>query len=168
MTDMAQATADYDSYGYDFGSYRADRDCERWAEDRALRRCVPLLGRPDWLIDFGGGYGRNAAHYREAAGRYVVADHSVTNLPNAAELLADDLSDGRAFLVRCDLNRLPFSDGAFDAALVVRVLHHLADIDRALGEMGRTVRANWLLDVPIKHHVLGVLRGVAKGDLAAV
>lgn len=165
---MTLAIADYDSGQYDYRTYWADRDYERWAEDRALRRLAPLLGEPGWMVDFGAGFGRNAVHYRRRARRYVLVDYSATNLANASGALAADAAEGRAFLVRADLNRLPFADAAFDAALVVRVLHHLADVDGALAEMGRTVRERWLLDVPIKHHALGLARAAARGDLAAV
>jgi SAM-dependent methyltransferase len=160
---MDTAIADYDSNGYDYRRYWDGRDYERTAEDRALRRLMPQLGRARWFVDFGGGYGRNVPHYRSSAARYVVVDYSTTNLANASRILADDIAAGRAFLVRADLNALPFVDAAFDAAMVVRVLHHLPELDGAIAEMGRVVGGRWLIDVPIKHHVLGVLRGAARG-----
>jgi len=164
---MAQI-ADYDSNGYDYRTYWDGRDYEQMAEDRALRRLVPRLGRPRWLVDLGGGFGRHAVRYRCRAARYVIVDYSATNLINASQALADDVSSGRAFLVRADLNALPFVDAAFDAALVVRVLHHLPALDHALMEMGRVVGGRWLIDVPIKHHVLGVVRGVLQRQWHAV
>jgi SAM-dependent methyltransferase len=162
-----QRIADYDAGGYDYQTYWRDRDYERWAEDRVLRRLVRELGRPRWLVDFGGGFGRNAVHYRRLARQYVIVDYSTTNLANAARGLAADVAEGRAFLVRSDLNRLPFVDGAFDAGIVVRVLHHLPDLDGALAEMGRTIDDTWVLDVPIKHHVLALVRAATKRRLAA-
>jgi SAM-dependent methyltransferase len=161
---MGTEIADYDSNGYDYRAYWHGRDYEQMAEDRALRRLVPRLGRSQWFADFGGGFGRNAAHYRSRAARYVIVDYSATNLANASHMLAEDVSAGRAFLVRADLNALPFVDAAFDAAIVVRVLHHLPDLERAMAEMGRVVGGRWLIDVPIKHHVLGVARGVVRRE----
>ncbi len=156
---MLRQIADYDSNDYDYRSYWNDREYERWAEERVLGRLVPRLGRPDWLVDFGGGYGRNARHYRHRAGHYVIADGSANNLRTAASELRADLASGRAHLVRCDLNALPFKPYAFDAALVVRVLHHLADVDGALAQMAGAVGGRFLLDVPIKHHALALARG---------
>jgi SAM-dependent methyltransferase len=163
---------DYDRHGYDYQIYWHGREYKQRAETHVLRRLLPLLSHPRWFIDFGGDFGRNARHYRNAAAHYVIVDYSATNLTNAGELLADDLAAGRSFLVRADLNALPFVDAAFDAAIVVRVLHHLPDIERALTEMGRTVGDRWLIEAPITHHALSVLRGVARreehgaGDLA--
>jgi SAM-dependent methyltransferase len=155
---MLRQIADYDSNEYDYRTYWDGRDYERWAEDRVLRRLVPRLGEPEWLVDFGGGYGRNARHYRDRTRYYVIADGSANNLRNAAVELRADVAAGRAFLVRCDLNALPFRPYAFDAAIVVRVLHHLADIDGALQQMAGAVGDRFLLDIPIKHHALALLR----------
>ena len=71
---MLQPVADYDSNDYDYRTYWDGRDYERWAEEHVLARLVPRLGTPDWLVDFGGGYGRNARHYRDRARHYVIAD----------------------------------------------------------------------------------------------
>jgi SAM-dependent methyltransferase len=165
---MTTGIADYDSNGYDYRTYWDGRDYERRAEDRALRRLVPRLGPARWFVDLGGGFGRNARHYRASADRYVVVDYSATNLANATQVLAADIAAGRAFLVRADLHALPFADRAFDAAMVVRVLHHLADLPAALAEMGRVVNGRWLVDVPIKHHVFGLARAAGRRDWRSV
>ena len=155
---MLQRIADYDSNNYDYRTYWEGREYELWAEEQVLARLVPRLGRPEWLVDFGGGYGRNARHYHKRARHYVIVDGSATNLRNASVELRADIEAGRAYLVRCDLAALPFRPYAFDAALVVRVLHHLADVDAALAQMAGTVNGRFLIDVPIKHHVLALAR----------
>ena len=162
------AIVDYDSNGFDYRTYWDGRRYEQRAEEHALGRLVPRLGRPRWLVDFGGGFGRNAAHYSAIADRYVLVDYSANNLDAATTVLAGDVAAGRAFLVRADLNALPFVDAGFEAAIVVRVLHHLPDITGALAEMGRVVGHRWLLDIPIKHHALGLLRAAARGELRSV
>ncbi|NUR48238.1 MAG: class I SAM-dependent methyltransferase [Hamadaea sp.] len=161
-------TIDYDANGYDYQQYWEGRGYELWAEDRALRRLVPRLGAYRWFVDLGGAYGRNAGYYLPQAERAVILDYSATNLTNAARRHPEAVASGRLGLVRCDLNAIPFADLAFDSAMVVRVLHHLPDVDHALGEMGRIVRAAWLVDVPIKHHLLGLVRGAATGRLRQI
>jgi SAM-dependent methyltransferase len=161
-------TIDYDANGYDYQEYWAGRHYELWAEDRVLRRLVPRLGAYRWFVDLGGAYGRNADYYLRHAERAVILDYSATNLTNAARRHPEAVASGQLGLVRCDLNAIPFADLAFDGAMVVRVLHHLADVDHALAEMGRIVRAAWLVDVPIKHHLLGLVRGAATGRLRQI
>ncbi len=166
---------DYDANGYDYRDYWRDRAFEHWAEGYALRRLLTArrLGPPGWFADFGGGFGRNAPRYLDPARVSVLLDYSPTNLRNAADLHADAVAAGRLHLVRADLNALPFRDFAFDSGMVLRVLHHLGDlttcrVDAALAEMGRTVGGSWIVDVPIKHHVLALLRAARDGDLARV
>jgi ubiquinone/menaquinone biosynthesis C-methylase UbiE len=153
---------DYDS-GFDYPAFWANRDYERWVEARILHRLLPRLGRTRWFADFGAGFGRNAARYLEVTDRALLVDYSVANLTRAGEYLAPEISAGRVHLLRADLGRLPLADSAVEAAMVVRVLHHLTDVDRCLTEMARTVERHWLLDVPIKHHILGRLRAAARG-----
>lgn len=63
--------------------------------------------------------------------------------------------------------RLPFADGAFDAATAIEVLEHVGDPERALAEMAR-VAARWLLvSVPREPlwRALNVARGAYLRDL---
>lgn len=159
---------DYDANDYDYRGYWEGRDYEHWAEQRVLRRLVPKLGRPAWFADFGGAFGRNTVHYLPFAARSVIMDYSATNLSNAGDRYAGDIASGRLHLVRCDINKVPFRDFSFEAAIVVRVLHHLSDLGRGLTEMSRTIGGSWLLDVPIKHHVLGLARGMRQRQIRTV
>lgn len=156
--------ADYDSPGYDYRLFWRDRDYEWWAEGRVLRWLLNRVGQVEWLVDFGGGFGRNAVHYLQHAEHAVLIDYSVRNLEAAAFTYTAEIASGRLFLVRADLACLPFVEGAFDMGLLVRVLHHLPQVDGALVEMGRVMREQWLLDVPIKHHLLARVRGLFQGE----
>ncbi|HEY6538201.1 MAG TPA: class I SAM-dependent methyltransferase [Candidatus Dormibacteraeota bacterium] len=158
---------DYDS-GFDYCAFWGNRDYEQWVEARTLRRLLPRLGRGAWFADFGGGFGRNASHYRAVADQVVLVDYSVAQLTRAAERLGPEVAEGRVHLIRADLGRLPLIDSAVDAAMVVRVLHHLTDLDRCLGEMGRTVAGRWLVDVPIKHHALARWRSIRRRSRAGL
>jgi SAM-dependent methyltransferase len=167
-TEPKPAIVNYDAAGYDYTSFWEGKDYEHWSEGRALRRAITQLGRPRWLADFGGGFGRNAVHYRDRVDHSVLIDYSRTNLSRAAQIHSDDIAAGRMFLVRADLNHLPFTGAAFDSAIVIRVLHHLPDLDRTLAEMGRVVGRSWILDVPIKHHAFGIMRGAVHRDIRSL
>jgi SAM-dependent methyltransferase len=166
---------DYDAGGYDYRTFWQGRDFEHWAESRALAALLGRRGPVDWFVDLGGGFGRNLPVYRRFARNVVLVDYSLTNLRNAARSLRDQdaarcgdaigngTGDGvRVMLVRADVYRLPFVDRAFDGAASVRLLHHLTDLDAALAEMGRVVDGDWLIDVPIRHHLLAQLRGLRR------
>ena len=131
-TSPHDTVADYDSNDYDYQTFWTGRDYEHWAETVVLTRLMRELGPSEWFADFGGGFGRNAVHYRDWVAHAVLIDYSVTNLVRAGELYAEDVAAGRLHLVRADLAALPFVDSAFDASMTVRVLHHLAEIDQAV------------------------------------
>jgi ubiquinone/menaquinone biosynthesis C-methylase UbiE len=162
--DASARIVDYDS-GFDYCDFWGNRDYESWVEARALRRLLPRLGRVDWFADFGGGFGRNAIHYRSVAEHAILADYSVTQLTRAAERLGGEIQAGRVHLIRADLGQLPLVDSAVDAAMVIRVLHHMTNVQKCLTEMCRTVGKRWLVDVPIKHHALAWLRTTRTGNV---
>lgn len=119
--------SDYQSSFWDKGG----RAYEDQAEAIALERLLPIKGR--LLLEIGAGAGRNTLRYRGFE-RIVLLDYSRSQLEQAqARLGASD----RYVYVAADANRLPFIDGLFDAATMIRTLHHLVDAPGAL----RQVRA---------------------------
>src|SRR5947209_5948358 len=154
----------YDSDNYDYRMFWKGRDYEQWAEARVLSRLLERVGHPEWLVDLGGGFGRNAIHYHQRVAHAVIVDYSLGNLEHAAASLPErELASGHIFLLRADLYHLPFVDAAFDVGLMVRVLHHLSAVDDALVEIGRVLQRQWILDIPIKHHALACVRGLFHG-----
>ena len=55
-----------------------------------------------------------------------------------------------------DVYNLPYADGCFDFVLLSEVLEHLEDIDRAVGEVGRVLRARGriLVSVPNREKII--------------
>ena len=90
-------------------------------------------GGPRLVVDVGCGTG----DLTERLAREVEAPVAAVDLsPRMAEL-----ARGRGLpALNADIERLPFSDGAFDAVLANRVLYHLPDLDAGLAELARVVR----------------------------
>jgi len=108
-------------------------------ERRVVGRLLPASGGR--IIDIGCGYGRLAGCYEGRFRQAVMLDGSISLLRQAREK-----TSGRAVYVASDVYSVPFRTGAFDAALMVRVLHHLprpqaclSEMHRILGEGGRLV-----------------------------
>jgi len=89
--------------------------------------------RPGRLIDAGCGTG---ALTRRVADRCGCAVEAVDSSPRMVEVAAARL--GRA--TQADVCDLPFADGSFDCALAAWMLYHVADVDRAIGELARVLR----------------------------
>ena len=73
-------------------------------------------------------------------GGVVGFDHSAAFLDEARKRLVSSGLEERVELVQGDAHHLPFPDATFDAAHCERVLMHVEDPDRVIGEMRRVVR----------------------------
>ena len=104
-------------------------------EDRveaiALRRLMPEGGQR--LLELGAGAGRNTPRYKGFE-QIVLLDYARSQL----ELAHGRLGASQRYLyVAADVYKLPFNEGVFDAATMIRTLHHIAQPGLVL----RNVRA---------------------------
>ena len=130
------------------------RAYEDQAEAIALKRMLPKSGK--LMLELGAGAGRNTPRYAGFE-RIVVLDYSTTQLAQAQERLGR--SDKYIF-VAADVYRLPFKDGLFDAATMIRVLHHMADAPKALAQIKATLQpgAVFILEFANKLNLKAILR----------
>ncbi|HMR99105.1 MAG TPA: class I SAM-dependent methyltransferase [Anaerolineales bacterium] len=142
--------SDYQTSFWDKGG----REYEDRAEAIALKRLLPQRGR--LLLELGAGAGRNTPRYL-GFDRVVLLDYSRTQLEQAQQRLG--VSD-KYIYVAADVYRLPFMDGLFDAATMIRVLHHMADAPKALGQVKNALRANgvFILEFANKLNLKAILR----------
>jgi ubiquinone/menaquinone biosynthesis C-methylase UbiE len=117
--------SDYQTSFWDKGG----REYEDRTEAIALRRLLPKSGR--LLLELGAGAGRNTPRYF-GFDRIVLLDYSRTQLEQAQQRLG---KSDQYIYVAADVYRLPFVDGLFDAATMIRVFHHMADAPKALGQV---------------------------------
>ncbi|MCC6297892.1 MAG: class I SAM-dependent methyltransferase [Anaerolineales bacterium] len=117
--------SDYQTSFWDKGG----REYEDRTEAIALQRLLPKSG--PLLLELGAGAGRNTPRYR-GFDRVVLLDYSRTQLEQAQQRLGNP---DHYIYVAADAYRLPFVDGLFDAATMIRVLHHMADAPKALGQV---------------------------------
>lgn len=105
----------------------------RRADPRVARRLHDGLGDATRVVNVGAGTGSY-----EPDDRWVVAvEPSTTMLAQRPE--------GSAPAVQAVAERLPFPDGAFDAALAVFTVHHWRDIGAGLAELRRVAARQVLL-----------------------
>jgi len=127
-----------DSYA-DAARYReqaATYDATRGASPTVSRLLLRFLGPPDGrtVLDIAGGTGNYAKAVADAGFRVFVVDRE----PAMLERSVPKVGPGRQ--VVGDALRLPFPDGAVDAAMSVAALHQLPDQPAALREARRVVR----------------------------
>lgn len=146
---------DYEGSDYQISFWeRGGREYEDRCEAVALRRLLPKRGR--LLLELGAGAGRNTPRYT-GFDRIVLLDYSRTQLQQAQERLGPS---PRYLYVAADIYRLPFVDGLFDAATMIRVLHHLAEPLTALRQVQRVLQpgAAFILEFANKRNLKAILR----------
>ena len=136
---------------------RGGREYEDRCEAIALKRLLPKGGR--LLLELGAGAGRNTARYAGFE-RVVLLDYSRTQLKQAQERLG---RSGRYLYVAADIYRLPFVSGLFDAATVIRTLHHMADAPAALRQIRSVLQTDavFILEFANKQNLKAILRYAA-------
>jgi ubiquinone/menaquinone biosynthesis C-methylase UbiE len=142
--------SDYQASFWDQGG----RAYEDRVEAIALRRLLPQTG--ERLLEVGAGAGRNTPRYSGFA-RIVLVDYSFTQLQQAQQRLG---RGDRYTYVAADAYRLPFVPGSFNAATMIRVLHHMADAPKVLQEIRSALQpgAIFILEYANKQNIKAVLR----------
>jgi ubiquinone/menaquinone biosynthesis C-methylase UbiE len=150
---------DYEGSDYQSAFWeQGDRLYEDQVEAIALHRLLPPGGK--LLLEVGAGAGRNTPRY-QGFERIVLLDYSRTQLELALARLG---RSPRYLYVAADAYRLPFVPGLFDAATMIRTLHHMADAPRALGQVRRVLQpgATFILEFASKRNLKAILRYLAR------
>ena len=144
--------SDYQTSFWDKGG----REYEDRTEAIALKRL--LSGRGHLLLELGAGAGRNTPRYL-GFDRIVLLDYSRTQLEQAQQRLGQL---DRYIYVAADVYRLPFVPGLFDAATMIRVLHHMADAPKALAQIKDVLGTGsvFILEYANKLNLKAILRYV--------
>lgn len=148
--------SDYQQSFWDQGG----RAYEDLAEAIALKRMLPKSGK--LMLELGAGAGRNTPRYAGFE-RIVLLDYSTTQLAQAQEKLgrSDPQEAAPKYIyVAADIYRLPFRDRQFDAATMIRALHHMADAPKALSQIRNVLRSNavFILEFANKLNFKSILR----------
>lgn len=153
---MAQQTAlcDYEGSPYQTEFWTPARAFEDQSERMALRKLLPPGG--ERLVEIGAGFGRLAGMYG-GYGQVTLVEPAFSLLRAAQQRLGQD---ERFVFVRGNVYDLPLADAAVDTVVMVRVLHHLMDVPRALAELRRIVRPGGylVLEYANKRHVKALVR----------
>ncbi|MGQ0602955.1 MAG: methyltransferase domain-containing protein [Anaerolineales bacterium] len=133
---------------------RGERAYEDATEARALRALLPSKGK--LLLEIGAGAGRNTSRY-SGFECIVLLDYSRTQLQQAQARLG---RSERYVYVAADVYRLPFVPGLFDAATMIRVIHHLADGPAALKKIREVMQpgATFILEFANKQNLKSIAR----------
>ncbi len=129
MTSESPRVIDYEGSKYSTEFWNPAREYEDRAERIAIRAMLPPKGGR--LIDIGAGAGRLGDLYLDY-GEVILMDYARSTLVEARDRWG---RDPRFKFVAADLYALPFADGVFDSVVMIRVIHHIVDVPRALNNI---------------------------------
>ena len=144
---------------YGDSTYRQDfweghrRDYEDAVERRILQRMLPARGSR--LLEVGAGFGRITNEYHMFR-QVVLLDYSLEQLQYARTNYGDD-----GFLyVAADAYQMPFRPRAFDAATMIRVIHHFEDFQAVLKQIRAALADDgvFILEYANKRNLKAMLR----------
>jgi ubiquinone/menaquinone biosynthesis C-methylase UbiE len=157
-TSSSVRVLDYDGAGN--ATYRQDfwegqgREYEDRVERIALGRLLqPATGQR--LLELGAGFGRLSSFYTGYK-QVILVDYAKSQLEEARA----GLGDGKYIYVAANIYQLPFADASCDAAVMVRVLHHFADVPAALRQIRPALApgAVFILEFANKRNLKAILR----------
>jgi SAM-dependent methyltransferase len=132
----------------------AERAYEDATERLALNSLIPPTGRR--IAELGAGFGRLADLY-QGYEQIILFDYSRTML---ADAVARWGHDPRFVFVAGNVYDLPLAKASLDTLVMVRVMHHLADVPRALRQIHRVLhhRSVAVVEYANKRNLKAILR----------
>lgn len=137
-----QLVTDVPVIDYEGSHYKSDfwlgqgRGYEDATERRALNRLLPAHGGR--VAEIGAGFGRLADLYHGYE-QVILFDYSRTLLQDAVGKWGHD---PRFIFVAGNIYQLPLATGVLDSLVMVRVMHHLADVSLALQQLARLLHSH--------------------------
>jgi len=159
MNDQQPPVISYEGSDYQTSFWeQGNRNYEDQVEAIALQRLLPPGG--NLLLELGAGAGRNTRRYKNFQ-RIVLLDYALTQLQQAQQNLG---RDNQFTYVVADIYKLPFVPGVFDAATMIRTLHHMADPALALAQVNKALQddATFVLEFANKKNFKSILRFILK------
>jgi ubiquinone/menaquinone biosynthesis C-methylase UbiE len=157
MSEKTPPVCSYEGSDYQHSFWeQGDRAYEDAAEEIALRRLLPAGGGK--LLELGAGAGRNTPRYKGFK-QITLVDYSFTQLEQAQQRLGDS-QDYK--YVAADIYNLPFNVNQFDAATMIRTLHHMKDAPHALRQVRSCLKpgAVFILEYANKMNLKAIFRFV--------
>ena len=156
--------AAYDNY--DYPSYWKGRNYEHQSEFIAIKGLLTKIPQISKSIEIGAGFGRLVPSYLFRVKKALLTDPSAKLISLSMKKYG---KNKKVEFLQSTLENLKTKIKLknFDLAIMIRVLHHIEDIDNAFGIINKLLNKGGylILEFPNKSHLKANIRHFLKGDL---
>ncbi|MFH1407808.1 MAG: class I SAM-dependent methyltransferase, partial [Patescibacteria group bacterium] len=156
----------YNDKNYDYKFYWKKRSYEHNCEVIALKKLLPKKGNS--IIDIGAGFGRLFPVYESRFKEVILFEPSKKLLEQARDNINKSTIDKVFFRIGKipirDRPKLGLSLIEYDCVLMVRVAHHLEDLNSAIASVSKIIKKDgvFILEFANKIHFLNILKNSAR------
>jgi ubiquinone/menaquinone biosynthesis C-methylase UbiE len=152
---------------YDYPSYWEGRDYEHESEIFAIRSFVEKIPKIDNILEIGCGFGRLSKAYLYRSKKAILSDPSAKLLSIARNSIHTS-NDKKVRFLHSNINNIKnrIKKGSQDVVIMVRVLHHLKDVDLAFSTINRLLndKGYFILEFANKRHFKATVSEFFKGN----
>ena len=156
--------AAYDTY--DYPAYWDNREYEHKSEYYAIKTLLDKIPHIKTIIEIGAGYGRLFSSFSYRAKKIILSDPSASSLSLARRKIANIK---KTVFIQSSLENLHnrLSGGMSDLVIMVRVLHHIEDTQKAFKVIAKLLKNDgyFILEFANKGHLKATLKEFIKGNI---
>lgn len=156
--------AAYDTY--DYPAYWKGREYEHSSEFLAIKKLLLRIPKVDKSIEIGAGFGRLLPSYQFRVRKIVLSDPSAKLISKAR---IKHRHNRRVEFIQSTLENIKNKTRkkSFDLCIMVRVLHHITNIDKAFENISDLLKDKGylILEFPNKSHLKASIKKMMKGDI---
>jgi ubiquinone/menaquinone biosynthesis C-methylase UbiE len=156
-------SAHYDTY--DYPSYWLGRDYEHESEIIAIKSLLSKIPKINKVVEIGAGYGRLLPSYIYRANKIILLDPS-DKLLNIAR---KNIKLKKVSFIQSKIENVSnkINKSSIDLVILVRVLHHIKEIDNSFKEIYKILKPNGflLLEYANKRHLKQTIKQFLKGNI---
>lgn len=156
--------AHYDTY--DYPAYWQGRDYEHRSEEIAIKKLLLKVPKVETVLEIGAGFGRLAPLYLYRSKKIILSDPS-SKLLSIARKKYEKLKKIKT--LHSGIENLPkkIKKGSVDLVVMVRVLHHIENIDEAFQTINKVLSPGgyFILEFANKSHLKAILKEFSHGNI---
>lgn len=155
--------AAYDSY--DYPAYWQGREYEHSSEFLAIKKLLLRIPKVERSIEIGAGFGRLLPSYQFRVKKIVLSEPSAKLISKAKRKYKHNKN---IEFIQSTLDNIKNKKRAksFDLCIMIRVLHHIENIDKAFKNISSLLKDKGylILEFPNKSHLKASIRKICSGD----